>query len=201
MNANMNANANVARRTNRRLDWKAIHHTLLGLARRSGELDWEIGRALLDAERARCHEQLGYGSVYEYADRLLGYAPHTTRERLRVARALEQLPETTAASRAGDVSMSVVKELTRVATPATEREWLAVARNRRVRDVEALVRGHRPGDLPTDPRDEKLETRVLRHEVTSEVYASTGGRWKAMAHHEAARGLGRVASGPRARAC
>ena len=45
--------------------WKQIHEALLGLAQRASELDWEIGRALLAAEEARCHEQLGYGLADE----------------------------------------------------------------------------------------------------------------------------------------
>lgn len=153
------------------LDWREIHESLLQLAQRSAQLDWEIGQALLRAEKARCHEQLGYGSVIEYADRLLGFAPHTTRERLRVARALEQLPELTAALKTGEVSPSSARELTRVATPATEADWLRSARNRRVREFEELVRGHQPGDSPDDPKDEWAEIKVLRHEVRPEVYA------------------------------
>jgi Holliday junction resolvasome RuvABC DNA-binding subunit len=49
-----------------------------------------------------------------------------------------------------------VKELTRVVTPTTEAQWLACARGRNVRDIEALVAGHKKGDLPTDPKDPAL---------------------------------------------
>lgn len=151
--------------------WIQVHERLVGLARQSSELDWEIGRALLAAERARCHERLGYCSLFEYADRTLGFAPHTTRERLRVARALEELPEMTAALKAGEVNLSAVRELTRVAAPETETAWLGRARNLRVRDVEELVRGHEVGDLPDDPRNVEATTQVLRYEVRPEVYA------------------------------
>ena len=80
-------------------DWRTVHDNLLRLSAEAGRLDWEIGRELLRAVRARCHVRLGYGSVIEYADRMLGYSPHTTDERLRVARSLETLPQTSEALR------------------------------------------------------------------------------------------------------
>src|SRR5690606_3353476 len=143
-------------------DWRAIHGRLLQLAREAAQIDWEIGRQLLRAQRAGCHLRLGFASLLEYADHLLGYAPHTTTERLRVASALEELPQTTQALRSGEVSFSAVRELTRVATPDTEAKWLAGARQRTVREVERLVKGHRPGDSPDDAADPIAEQHVLR---------------------------------------
>jgi hypothetical protein len=43
---------------------------------------------------------------------------------------------------------SLARELTRVAIPSTEKEWLGAARGRTVREVEHLVGGHRPGKPP-----------------------------------------------------
>ena len=103
---------------------------------RARHIDWEIGSQLLRAQRAGCQVRLGFGSLLEYADRLLGYSAHTTTERLRVASALEDLPQTTQALRSGEVSFSAVRELTRVATPETEAKWLAGARQKTVREVE-----------------------------------------------------------------
>ena len=153
-------------------DWRNIHDNLLRLSAEAGRLDWEIGRELLRAVRARCHVRLGYGSVIEYADRMLGYSPHTTDERLRVARSLETLPQTNEALRTGAATWSAVRELTRVATPETEQRWLDAARNLRVREVETLVRGRRPGDSPDDPPDPEAERHVLRMHVSAETYAT-----------------------------
>lgn len=152
-------------------DWRGIHDVLLRLAGEAARIDFEVGQALIRAERARVHEKMGYGSLIEYADRLLGFAPHTTRERLRIAKALEELPRTTAALQCGDVTLSAVRELTRVATPETEKAWLEAASDQRVRDIEQLVRGRQPGDTPDDPRDPELERHVLRLELTPATYA------------------------------
>jgi 5-methylcytosine-specific restriction endonuclease McrA len=152
-------------------DWQAAHEALLRLARTRAGLDFEEGQWLLAAHRSRAHERLGYGGFVEYIERLFG-APRLTYEKLRVAEALESLPELGQALREGAVSWSCVRELTRVATPETEATWLAGARGRTVRDVEKLVSGHRPGSLPDDPVEPSAERHVLRFEVSGEVLAT-----------------------------
>jgi hypothetical protein len=152
--------------------WQAAHEALTRLARARAGLDFEEGEKLRVAERTRVHERLGYGSFGEYIERLFGYSPRLTFEKLRVAQALDGLPQLAAALREGNVSWSSVRELTRVATLATEREWLEASRGRTVREVEKLVSGHRPGDLPGDAKDWRSERHVLRFEVSGEVLAS-----------------------------
>jgi hypothetical protein len=58
-----------------------------------------------------------------------GYALRTAREYVRVARALEGLPETGASMGRGALSFDQVRALTRVATPQSESDLLALAEN------------------------------------------------------------------------
>src|SRR5690606_29666117 len=97
---------------------------------------------------------------------------HTTTERLRVASALEALPQTSQALRRGDISFSAAREVTRVATADTEAKWLAGAQHKTVREVERLVKGHRLGDSPEDAVDPGAEQHVLRFSVSAETYAT-----------------------------
>ena len=152
--------------------WQAAHEALTRLARARAGLDFEEGEKLRVAERARVHERLGYGSFVEYIERLFGYSPRLTLEKLRVAEALDGLPQLAAALREGNASWSSVRELTRVATRATEHDWLQASRGRTVREVEKLVSGLRPGDLPGGAKDWRAERHVLRFEVSGEVLAS-----------------------------
>jgi hypothetical protein len=152
--------------------WQAAHEALIRLARTRAGLDFEEGEKLRAAQRARVHERLGYGSFVEYIERLFGYSPRLTLEKLRVAQALDGLPELAAALREGNVSWSSVRELTRVATGETECDWLEASRGSTVREIERLVSGHRPGDLPSDAKDWRAERHVLRFEVSAEVLAS-----------------------------
>jgi hypothetical protein len=152
--------------------WQRAHRELSRLAKARAGIDLEEGRWLLAALRSRAHERLGFGSFVEYVERLFGYVPRLTQEKLRVAEALEQLPEATSALQDGQTCWSALRELTRVAIPATEAEWLEAARGRTVRDVERLVSGHARGSRPSDLRDERLERHVLRFEVSGDVLAT-----------------------------
>jgi hypothetical protein len=144
------------------------------LARKRAGLDFEEGRWLLRAFRGKAHARLGYGSFAEYVERLFGYSPRQTQEELRVAEALEDLPKTALELEAGKISFSAVRELTRVATPETEGEWLEAARTKTVREVEELVSGQRPGNLPGDVPDPGARRHFLRFEVSAEVSATFG---------------------------
>jgi hypothetical protein len=151
--------------------WKRAHHVLTRLASEGAAHDFDVGCALLIALRNATHVMLGYGSFVEYVERLFGYAPKCTHDRLRVAETLELLPDLSRALREGELCWSVLRELTRVAAPETEAEWIAIAKGRTVREVEELVAGHHPGDRPSDPRDERARRHALRFDVSAETYA------------------------------
>ncbi|MGE0798982.1 MAG: DUF222 domain-containing protein [Lautropia sp.] len=65
------------------------------------------------------------------------------REKVRVARALEGLPQIAAAMARGALSDSKVRALTRVATPETEATLLMIALHGTAQHVETLVRHYR----------------------------------------------------------
>ena len=152
--------------------WEHAHEVLVGLARSRAGLDLEEGRWLLMASRERVDRRLGYASFVEYVERLFGYAPRLTQDKLRVAEALENLPELAAALERAETCWSTVRELTRVATPKTEKAWIDAACGRSVRDVESLVSGRARGSLPSDPANGSLRRHILRFEVSGEVLAT-----------------------------
>ena len=94
---------------------------------------------LLDMSERRLFRQLGYGSVMHYGTHALGLSPRDVWDRLRVARALRQLPGVAAALRRGRLSWSKLREVIRVATPETEGEWLERASRLSCRELEAAV--------------------------------------------------------------
>jgi hypothetical protein len=152
--------------------WQAAHDALSRLARSRARLDWEEGTSLLDALRSGAHIHLGFGSFGEYVERLFGYSPRWTLERLRVAEALEDLPELAQSLRDGVMNWSALRELTRVATAENEHAWLEAARSRTLRQIEQLVAGHKPGDHPDDASDPSLRRHALRFEVSGETLAT-----------------------------
>jgi hypothetical protein len=101
-----------------------VHEKLVCLARARAGLECEEGEYLLRAFDSKLHERLGFGSFIEYIERLFGHSPRLTMEKIRVAKALAELRQTSDALKAGALSWSAVRELTRIVVPETEREWL-----------------------------------------------------------------------------
>jgi hypothetical protein len=73
----------------------------------------------------------------------IGLDPATAREKVRVARALGNLPAIDAALKSGQLSYAKVRALTRVATPGTEAKLLAAAMYSTGAQLERLCRGYR----------------------------------------------------------
>ena len=153
-------------------DWKRAHAALSRIARERAQLDAEEGRWLLRALRSAAHVHLGFASFAEYIERLFGYRPRSTQEKLRVAEALEGLPRLARALETGALGWCAARELTRVAVAETEAAWLEVARGKTLRELESLVASKSPGDKPDAPPAERPRRRVLRFEVAPETFAT-----------------------------
>jgi len=96
-------------------------------------------KALLALHRTRLYIQLGFSSTTQYAARYFGYQKSQTYESLRVAEALERLPITAKSFSEGSISWSAVREITRVAAPETEKEWVEFASKKSIEEVRAEV--------------------------------------------------------------
>ena len=72
-----------------------------------------------------------------------GIAMGAAREKVRVARALENLPKVSAAMACGGLSYSKAREITRVASAETEDYLLMIAEHGTAQHVEKLVRAYR----------------------------------------------------------
>ena len=164
-------------------NWQVVDQKLRALGRRKAAYDADEARWLVAGREARVHEPQGFASYLEYLERVLGYTPRVARERLRVADALAALPATSAALAAGELMWSAARELCRVTTGETEHAWLAAARGKTVRQIEELVAGREPGDLPGDDRRIETETHVLRLEVSGETYAAFREACQALTTH------------------
>src|SRR3982750_3538211 len=163
--------APVSTGANGRVDWRTVDRALRTIRQRRAVLDAEEARWLREAEALEIWRPLGMVSALDYLERVLGYAPRTAQDRLRVARALGDLPQLTAALAADELAFSAVRELTRVATPGTEASWIAAASGKSLRQIEELVADHRPGDRPDDPPDPQARTHVVRFELAAEIFA------------------------------
>jgi hypothetical protein len=106
--------------------YAATHRLLVLIAEFDRRRGWELGghRSCAHWLTARTKIDLG-----------------TAREKVRTARALEALPETSASMARGELSFSAVRALTRVAEAETEGELLELARGCSIAQLERVVRG------------------------------------------------------------
>ena len=146
-----------------------IDRQLRRLAKQRAGLDAEEARWLRRAEQQNSWRPLGYVHALEYLEEVFGYAPRTAQEKLRVAKELGELPALEAELETGNMPYSIVRELTRVATPATEASWIEKARGRNYRQVEQMLAGRKKGDEPTDEPDPAL----IEHDVRWKLDAAT----------------------------
>jgi hypothetical protein len=114
---------------------------------------------LAEFDRRRGWELGGHRSCAHWLSFRTGLDLGAARERVRAARALAALPETSAAMGRGELSFSAVRALTRVATPENEGDLLELARGCTAAQLERIVRGFRLGS-----RQDEAERERARHE-------------------------------------
>jgi hypothetical protein len=161
---------------------RELHERFVSIAKRRGELDALEAEAIIEAIEMRPWLQYGVTTLTAYLEHVFGYGPRVAVERERVARELMDLPDLRESLRHG-LPWTKARELTRVATRDTEGLWLDAATGMNLREVEALVRGHKKGDLPTDPTKPELTRRPRTFEMTDETYALFR-QWQAMVSDE-----------------
>ena len=111
-----------------------------------------LGFFLLDLHRRGLYRRFGFAGTIQFALIRFQIPPKKTRELLRVARALEELPRIDRAFAAGRLTWSAVREMTRVAVAETEAEWLDLAEKSTLRQIERVVSRTAHGDRPVlDP--------------------------------------------------
>jgi len=154
----------------RREEWGDLDRRLRAIAKQRGTLDAKEAELLRYAEELQLWRAYGYASLLEYMERAMGYSPHTAVERLRVARALVELPLIAEALENGELKHSAVRELTRVASSDTEAEWLEAVQGKSLREIEPMVVGRKQGSRPTDPPEPSLRRRKLTLELQPETY-------------------------------
>lgn len=100
-------------------------------------------RSIAEFDRREVWGKHGLNSCAHWLNWKCGIALGAVREKVRVARALESLPQISAAFASGVVSYSKVRAMTRVATPENEDALLMIARHGTAMHVEQTVRAYR----------------------------------------------------------
>ena len=146
-----------------RAAWLPLERLEVELTTQAGHLAAAECRWLLfvaEYDRREGWAQWGCWSCAMWLGWKCGIARRSAQEKVRVARALAELPLITEEFSRGRLSYSQVRALTRVAEPATEAGLVEIARNGTVAQLERLVRGMRF----CIRRDDETAEANVRHE-------------------------------------
>jgi hypothetical protein len=122
---------------------EALERELTSLAGHLNAGNYRFLVLLAEFDRRGGHVGIGIASCAHWLSWRCGIGLIAAREKVRVARALEQLPKLADAMRRGVLSYCKVRALTRVATPENEAVLLSIAEQGTVSHVEKLVRVYR----------------------------------------------------------
>jgi hypothetical protein len=111
----------------------------------------------------------GFLSCAHWLSWRTGVAPGAAREKVRVARALTNLPLLAASLQSGELSYAKVRAITRVATPDNESDLLELARTATAAQVERVVRAWRRVDRLEEAAEERSRHRSRSLTVHSDV--------------------------------
>jgi hypothetical protein len=148
------------------------------IAELAGHINAAMCRWLLliaEFEHRRGHEVSGFHCCAVWLSWRCGLAPRAAREHLRVARALGDLPEITAAFEHGELSYSKVRAITRVATGESEADLLELALEATAAQLERIVRAYR-GALTVDEANAIDERRFFSWDWEDDGSLAVRGR-------------------------
>ena len=128
---------------------------------------------IAEFDRRRGWELGGHRSCAYWLSSRTGIDLGAAREKVRAARALEDLPQTSASMARGELSFSKVRALTRVATEVNEGELLEFARGCTTAQLERMVRGFRRGSRA----DEAALERERHRSRTLSVFPDDDGMY------------------------
>lgn len=152
--------------------WRAWQEALTGelihVAGCMNAMDYYFIKLLTRYDRHECWTGDGVKSFAHWLNWKCGIDVRLAREKIRVARCLQVLPETNEAFRTGRISYSKARALTRAATPENETLLLERALNLTTEHVEHLVRRFKKAQVPGDPPQQQHEPYLIFHEDDEE---------------------------------
>ncbi|MBT8461697.1 MAG: 13E12 repeat family protein, partial [Gemmatimonadetes bacterium] len=125
--------------------------------------DHRLLTLVAEFDRLRGWELGGHRTCAHWLAFRIGLDLGAAREKVRAARVLVDLPETSASMSRGELSFSAVRALTRVATPENEGDLLDLARGCTTAQLERMVRAWKLGSRQdeADRERERIERRSL----------------------------------------
>jgi hypothetical protein len=145
---------------------QALEDQITELAAHISAATWRLLSLIRDYDLRSGWNGGGTRSCAHWLNWKCGIAMGAAREKVRVAHALADLPQISAAFREGRLSYSKVRAMTRVATPENEGYLLMIARHGTAAHMEQLVRSYQR--LGRAEAQKQLKERELTYHVESD---------------------------------
>ena len=129
------------------MDPLALHHLAKKATGTLTRYQALLGRALLAIERTGAYLEHGCSGGVHYAVIQLGLPVKKARLLIRVARQLERLPYLRRLANFGQIEWSKLREIVRVASPESEREWARLCEDHSYAEIEDLVARSHFGEI------------------------------------------------------
>ncbi|MBM4118748.1 HNH endonuclease, partial [bacterium] len=88
----------------------------------------------------RLYRDCGYSSIHAYAEQVLGFSRNKTFQFIHLAESLEHLPQLRESLTRGELPWTKAREVVKVATEHTERQWIEEAQQLNSRALETRVK-------------------------------------------------------------
>ncbi|MBC8367351.1 hypothetical protein H8E52_08075, partial [bacterium] len=118
---------------------KVVHERLLAALAAMRKAESQAVTLFAAVLKGKLYRELGYANIHLYAEDALGFSRSKTYEFIRLAEALDELPKLKDQIESGKLPWTKAREVVKVATPETEKEWLTLAENKSRRDLEKGV--------------------------------------------------------------
>ena len=149
----INVEAMQAANLDNRIRAEALETDLIALAGQMNAAEYRFIRLLGEFDDTGGWRGEGIRSFSHWLNWKIGMGAVMAREKVRVARALPDLPLIDAAFSSGAVSYSKVRAMTRVATPENEQFLLQIAEHGTASQMEYLVRKYETCKRLEEPKD------------------------------------------------
>ena len=144
---------------------------------RADALQYEAMVLLAEFDERDGWRHTAHTSTADWLAWRIGITAGSARERVRTARALRELPQTSAAMRGGELSYTKVRALTRVARPGSEAALLEFARSCSAARLERKLRSWTSETRESEARNEERRHASRRFSVFPDedgMYAVSG---------------------------
>ncbi len=138
-----------------------LRHAVTHMAAYINVADWQFLKLIAEMDRTQSWRINGYCNLPNWLDHQCGMGPCAARERIRIGRALESLPNIDEAFKDGVLSYSKVRAITRVANAETDLMLLEIAERSSAGELDRLVKTYERVSPGKDKKQPAYNMRTL----------------------------------------